>query len=162
QSSAYRSKQNASEKLVHIRGISRSDCTSSSSCSLLSDNVRNAPSLLCQNPFDHPPAVDRRPFVAAVVRVDQLLVVEAEAVQEGGVEVVDVGGLINGVEADLVGSTVGDAALDPTPGHPGREAPGVVVAAVAALAHGRAAEFAAPDHERAVEQAAALQVFQQA
>ena len=39
---------------------------------------------------------------------------------------------------------------------------GIVVAAVAAFAHRRAAELAAPDDERAVEHAALLQVFQQA
>ena len=47
-------------------------------------------------------------------------------------------------------------------GHPHGEAVGVVVAAVALLAHRRAAELAAPDDQRLVEQAAALQVVQQA
>src|SRR3712207_8006198 len=42
------------------------------------------------------------------------------------------------------------------------EAERVVVAAVGALREGRAAELAAPDDERLVEQAAALEVLEQA
>ena len=67
--------------------------------------------------------------------------------------------VLDRVQADLVGRAVGHAALDAAAGHPDREAVGVVVAAVAALAHRRAAELAAPDHQRRVEQAAPLQVL---
>ena len=42
-----------------------------------------------------------------------------------------------------------------------REALDVMIAAVAALRHRRAAEFAAPDHQRVVEHAALLQVRDQ-
>ena len=56
------------------------------------------------------PIHDRQPFVAAVVREGQLLVIEAQQVQDRGVDVVDVGLVLDGVQADLVGRAVGDAA----------------------------------------------------
>ena len=51
---------------------------------------------------------------------------------------------------------------DAAAGQPHGEAVGVVVAAVRPLGGRRAAELAAPDHQRVVEQAARLQVVQQA
>ena len=88
--------------------------------------------------------------------------VEAELVQDRGVDVGDVVAVLDGVEADLVGRAVDDAALDAAAGHPDREAVDVVVAAVGALRAGRAAELGGEDHERLVEQAAPLQVLEQA
>ena len=83
-----------------------------------------------------------------------------QQVQHRGVQVVDVDDVLDGVVAELVGGAVGDAALDAAAGQPHREALDVVVAAVA-LGHRRAAELAAPDHERVVEHAALLQVLDQ-
>ena len=62
--------------------------------------------------------------------------------------------------AELVGRAVRDPAPDPAAREEQREALDVVVAAVA-LRHRRAAELAAPDDERLVEQAALLQVQDQ-
>src|SRR5262249_4505853 len=85
--------------------------------------------------------------------------------QDGGVQVVDVDRMVDGVHADLVGGAVHDSALDAAAGKEGGEAGVVVIAAGLAvlgrLRVGGAAEFAAPDHERVVEQAAALEVNQQ-
>ena len=67
-------------------------------------------------------------------------------------------GVFGGAEADGVGGAVSDARFDAAAGEPDGVAPGIVVAAFALLAHGHAAEFAAPDHERVVPQAAALEV----
>ena len=69
-------------------------------------------------------------------------------------------GVLDGVVAELVGRAVGDARLDAAAGQPDRKAVDVVVAAVA-LGHRRAAEFAAPDHQRVVEHAALLEVLDQ-
>ena len=65
--------------------------------------------------------------------------------------------------ADLVRLAVADAPLDAAAGQPGGEAVGVVVAAglVAGLRDRQAAELAAPDHQRLVEQPALGQVGQQ-
>ena len=62
--------------------------------------------------------------------------VEAEEVQDRGVDVGDVMPVLDGVEAELVGRAVDDAPLDAAAGHPDREAVVVVVAAVGPLAHG--------------------------
>ena len=51
-----------------------------------------------------PPAVDGQPLVAAVAEEGQPLVVEAEQVQDRGVQVVDVDLVLDGVEAELVGA----------------------------------------------------------
>ncbi len=68
---------------------------------------------------------------------------------------------------EIVGRAVSDARLDAAAGHPHRERLRMMVAAEAAAEaglafdHRRAAEFAAPDHERVVEQAALLQILHQ-
>src|SRR5262249_54870483 len=88
------------------------------------------------------------------------LVVEAEQVQEGGVQVVDVDLVRDGGEAELVGGAVDVAAFDAAAGQPHREAVVVVVAAAEGgqFGDGGAAELAAPQDEGAVEQAALVEV----
>src|SRR5438874_4987764 len=97
-------------------------------------------------------------LVAALVEVGQFLVVQAETVQDGRVNVVNVGLLLDGLEAEIVGRAVTHAALDAASGQPHRETIRIVVAARLALAfaEGHSPELAAPDDERAVEQAAPL------
>ena len=80
--------------------------------------------------------------------------------QDGRVQVVDVDFLLDRGEAELVGRSVCQAALDAAAGQPDAEAVVVVVAAVAPLARGRAAEFAAPEDQRVIEQTELLQVAQ--
>ena len=52
--------------------------------------------------------------VAAGVAVGELFVVEAEEVEDGGVEVVDVDLVVDGAEAEIVGFAVGCAAANAT------------------------------------------------
>ena len=92
--------------------------------------------------------------------------IDAEAVQDGRLEVVDVDRVVLGVETEVVGGAEGHAGLDAAAGHPDREGFAVVVSSVfltvgAALRVGRPAELAAPDDERLVEHAALLEVFDQ-
>src|SRR5437660_220209 len=86
--------------------------------------------------------------------------VEAEQLQNSGVDVGDVVSVLGGVEAQLVGAAVDDAALDAAAGQLHREAVNVVIAAVGTLRARRAAELRGEDHERRIEQAAAFEVFQ--
>src|SRR5665213_4181381 len=93
--------------------------------------------------------------------------VDAEAVQDRGVERVDVDRILHDVVAEVVGLAIDHARLDAAAGHPDREAARVMIAAIIlarqrALTVDRAAEFAAPDDERLIEQAALLQVGEQA
>src|SRR5262245_36622767 len=85
---------------------------------------------LCQDAF-HYVAVDvGEPVVAAGVAVGEALVIDAHQMKDGGVQVVNVDLVANGVPAKLVCGAVGDAALDAAAGQPHGKAKWVVVAAV--------------------------------
>jgi hypothetical protein len=75
---------------------------------------------------------------------------------------VDVDLVGGGVPAVVVGGAVAMARLDAAAGEPHRDPVRVVIAAVAALGGRGPAELAAPPHQRVVEQAAALEVAEQA
>src|SRR5688572_3827709 len=92
--------------------------------------------------------------VAAAVAVGQFLVLQSQKIKQGRVQVVDVDLVLGGEEAVVVGSAVAEAALHPAAGQPHREALRVVVAAVAALNGGSAAELAAPKDQRVLQQPA--------
>ena len=64
---------------------------------------------LRQNLRHHIPADVRQPEMAALELVGQLLVVDAQAVQDRGVQVVDVDRVVDDVVAEVVGLAVGDA-----------------------------------------------------
>ena len=68
--------------------------------------------------------------VAAGVAVGEFEVVEAHLVEDGGLEVVGVDGFVDGLEAEVVGGAVGEAAFEAAAGDDGGEAVVVVVAAV--------------------------------
>ena len=102
--------------------------------------------------------------VAAGVVVGEAFVVEAQKVEDGGLEVVDVDFVLGDVEAEVVGLAVG-AGFGAAAGHQGGEGLGVVVAAGltaeggVGFDHGGAAEFAAPDDEGFVEEAVAFEIL---
>ncbi len=87
--------------------------------------------------------------------------VQSHQVKHGGVQVVNVNAILNGGESKLVRRAVGQSAFDPATGEPGSEAVVIVVAAVGSLRGGRAAELAAADDQRLVEQAALLEVLEE-
>src|SRR5262245_21491429 len=95
--------------------------------------------------LDDVPVHVSEPAVYAVVPEGQLLVVDAEQMQNGRVQIVTVRRLTH----DLVGPGVAFAAADTAPdaaaGQPAGESERVVVAALAPLAARHAAEFRRPD-----------------
>src|SRR5262249_50834025 len=101
-------------------------------------------------------------MMAAAVEIRQLFVIEAEQVQDGCVQVVDVDLVLDGGVAELVGGAVYLPALDAAAGQPRRKTARAVIAALAVLSRRRAAELARPDDEGFVEQATLFQVGQQA
>src|SRR5262249_23231489 len=109
-----------------------------------------------QHALDHLAVNVGQAHVAAAESVGGALVVQAEQVEDGRVEVVDFDLLFDDVVAVLVGGAVRGTVLRPAPSEPEREAEGVVVAAVAALGHRRPPELPAPQHQRGVQQAARL------
>ena len=100
--------------------------------------------------------------VYAAVAEAEFGVIEAQQIQDRGVLVVAHRLVFGGRERELVARAVAGASLDAAACEPAYERVAVVIAAVAPLAVRRAAEFGRPIDERFVEQAALLQVLQQA
>ena len=71
-----------------------------------------------------------QPVVPSLVPERQLGVVDAQAMQDRGVQVMDVDGIAGDVVAEVVGRAVSDAGLDASAAQPDREAARMVVAAV--------------------------------
>ena len=72
-----------------------------------------------QNSFHHARLLDAgQPLVEPLVLVGEPLVVEAQQVQDGGVEVADVHRVLDDVVAEIVGLAVDRPALDAAAGHP--------------------------------------------
>ena len=69
--------------------------------------------------------------VSALVFVGELFVLDAEEVEGGGVEVVDVEGVLGGGEAEGVGLAIGDSAFDSAARHEHGSGFGVVITAAA-------------------------------
>ena len=99
--------------------------------------------------------------VAALAAEGEPFVVDAELVKNGGVEIVDVNLVLNGVIAELVGGTVGEARLHSTAGHPHCEAVRVMITTPGFphhLSDRGAAKFAAPDDKGIVKQSALFEI----
>src|SRR5436309_15749754 len=93
----------------------------------------------------------------------QLRVLDAETVEDRGVENVDVYRIVDNVVTIVVGFAVADAALDAAAGQPHAKAAAVMIAAVirfrqGALAVNGASELPSPDHQRIFQQTALLQI----
>src|SRR5262249_33925221 len=104
------------------------------------------------------------PVIAPLEAERQPGVSDAEAMQERGVEIVNVHRVLDDVVTIIVGGAVAHAGLKAAARNPHREAAAMVVAAVIrrrelALAVHGSAKFTAPDDERVVEQAALLEVL---
>lgn len=108
----------------------------------------------------------RQPVVAALEEIGQALVVDAEEVEEGGMEVVDMDRILRYVVAKLVRRAIGKAWADAATGKPKGETAGMVVPAIVVtgqfpLAVGGPAKFPAPDNEGVVQEPALLEVLDQ-
>ncbi len=89
------------------------------------------------------------------------MLIQPELVQNRRVQVAEVIGLLDRPETDRVGCANHLASPDAAAGQPHREADVVVVAPLAGLSFRRAAELSSPQHDGALEQASAFQVFEQ-
>src|SRR3954451_7456630 len=72
--------------------------------------------------------------VQAAELVGEAVVIDPEAVQDGGVQVAEVDGVLDDVVGEVVGGAVLHAAADAPPGEPDGEGSPVVVAAHAGVA----------------------------
>src|SRR5438552_978285 len=108
--------------------------------------------------FVHDSSVNiRKPEIAAGVAIGQLLMVEAEQMQHGGVQVVDVDLILHGEVTVIVRLAVTEAWLHAAAREPHGVALRIVIAAIAVeFGHGSAPEFSAPEHQGVIEQTARL------
>ena len=102
----------------------------------------------------------------ALEEVGQALMVNAEQMEEYGVKVKDVDGVLDDVIPEFARFAVDEVRLDPAAGHPNRETARVMIASVIgggefALGIIGASKFAAPDDERIVQQTALFQILHQ-
>src|SRR5438128_9724889 len=106
----------------------------------------------------------RQAMVAALELEGEARVINAEAVQHGGVEIVHVHGIEDNVITVVIRLPEGDPSPDAAAGEPDGEAARVVIAAIfllrkATLAIDRAPELATPDDQRVLKQPPILQVL---
>ena len=108
----------------------------------------------------------RQPHIQALELESQAAVVDAQAMEDRGVEVVNVYGLFHDVVTEVVGLAMHNPFLDAAAGKPDGEALGMMVAAVVVSRQGSLAvdcpaELTAPNYQRVVEQPALFQVCDQ-
>ncbi len=87
--------------------------------------------------------------------------IEAEKLEDRGVDVGNIMTILDGVETQLVGGTVDDAPLDSATGQPHGEAVVMMVATVGPLRTRCAAELGRPDDDRVLQQPAPFEIDQQ-
>ena len=98
--------------------------------------------------------------------IAQATVVDAQTVQDGGIQVVDVNGVFDDVVTKVVGLAIDHAGLDSAAGHPDGKTLRMMVAAIVftgeiTLAVDGPAKLSTPDNESIFEQAALLEVLNQ-
>jgi hypothetical protein len=108
--------------------------------------------------------------LAALVAEGEAFVIDAEEVEESGVEVVNMDGVFGDGVAEFVALSVNVTGFGAAAGHPHGVGFLVVITAdfgagtsvtAGALGHGSAAEFGIPDDEGVIEEAAFLKVFEE-
>ena len=126
--------------------------------------VRSGKDLLCHPGLLHPGET----VIKALVLHGEPFVVQAEAVEDGGLEVVDMDGIAGNVVAQLVCLADDVPRLHAPARQPHGERKRMMIAALLArrvaathLVHGCSAKFTTPDHQGIVEKAALFQVQHQ-
>ena len=74
--------------------------------------------------------------VTALKLIGQALVIDAQKMQDCGIEIMNVDRIFNDVVAKIVRTAVGRAGVDSGPGHENGEAPTVMVATIIILGEG--------------------------
>src|SRR5688572_28250174 len=97
------------------------------------------------------------PFLAAGDFEAELFIVEAEGVEDRGVEVAELDGALGRHESEFVGGA-DTSGFYTAAGHPDRKTGGVMLAAGRALGHRSTPEFARPDDEGGFHQAPLLEI----
>ena len=104
------------------------------------------------------------PIVATLMAEGEAFVVDAELMQDGSLQIMDVHRLLSDVDTVVIRLAVGDTAAHTAAGQPVGETVRVMVSTVNLVCEfpltiDRAAEFATPDDERVLEHAALLEIL---
>lgn len=104
-----------------------------------------------------------QPKVSSLESVGEFKVIDAEEVENGRMQVVDMDLVLDGVEPEIIGPPVHHAWFDAAASHPDGVSMGVMIPAdlvglQGSLHHGRPAKFASPEHEGFVQQTSLLEV----
>src|SRR5216684_286514 len=99
--------------------------------------------------------------IAAGVTIGELLVIESQQVQDGGVHIVNMHAILDGVVAEFIGCAIYKPGLHASARHPHSVAVRIVVATVTKLRPRRAPELPGPDDQRIFQQPPGLQILQQ-
>lgn len=105
---------------------------------------------LAQHSFDHVRVLDSgEALIETLERESEAFVINAKAMEHGGIKIADVRGVLNDVVAEVIGLAVGRASFNTATGHPHTKAAAVVVPATSegSLTVGGAAKLATPDNE---------------
>ena len=108
----------------------------------------------------------RQPEISALVAKRQFFMVDAHQVQNGGIQIMNVNGVLGDVVREVIRLAVLKTGLHTPASHPHRPTPRVMVTSVIfscqrALAVHGASEFPAPDHQSVVQHAPTFQIGQE-
>ena len=99
--------------------------------------------------------------VDAVLTDGEAFVIDAHEVEDGGVEVVAVGGAFGSLEGEVVALTIRGPGFDAGACHPSNEGAAVVITAVRSLGEGGTAEFGGPDEQGIFEEATLFKILKE-
>ena len=116
---------------------------------------------LQQNVLDYLSVYVGQAEVSPRVSVRQAFVVQAHEVQDGRMEVVDVGSIFDGSQPKYIGSAIAETGFDSATGHPDRETVVIVVTPFLAFGSRGSAKFSSPQDQRLVEQSALFKIREQ-
>ena len=93
----------------------------------------------------------------------KLFVIDAEAIQDGGVQIANMNRILDDIISEIVGLAIHRSSFYSSSGHPFRETLGMVVSSIIgfrerALAIDSATEFPSPDNESVVKHTPLFQI----
>src|SRR2546423_12429607 len=111
---------------------------------------------LCEDFFDNGAGHICQTKVTSGIAIGEALVIQAQQMEDSRMEVVDMHRILRRAKTKLVGCAIDRPASDATPSEPDAKAVMIVVAPAqrGQFSDRGAAEFAAPEHECVVEEAA--------
>ena len=105
----------------------------------------------------------RQGFFSALVEIGEVFMIQTSQVQYRGMDIMNVGLVLDCLESELIGRSIADSALDPATGKPHRKTVGIVVPAgcIFPFAERHATKLPPPDHERFLQQSPLLEISKQ-